>query len=422
MKITSAVVESFYDNPETQLQGLRETEFTVESGSLRSNYRDSALRRDTRIILEEMLGIVIDENQASLKTVCLYPGLHDSLETRPDYEEDSWLALLPLGMDADVSVIVQFGAGSNVSSVNIGNNELLAIRYSEKAKTSPRVTAHIQKELYLKVFSFKERGLKLLERVRRRIAEPSKNTVPQIMISNENRSSIEYFEIYGWDQEKSLERYPLMPRLGHDAPRNRIFFMVSKIKNADYINKELEELVLKIEKEMLEQTEPGESSDGGTGLGAKSLTSRFQKFNVLSYNHRAVRELEKFFRQSYAEYMQRSHLSRFTVYVQCWANVLRKEQHVGKHRHCTSSLSFLSGNYCVTTQETTTNYYTASDDAEPYRFPNIGGKLIIFPSFLPHESSVYKGDNNRVTIAFDLSIEKALEISSDRIFRLFDIS
>ena len=67
--------------------------------------------------------------------------------------------------------------------------------------------------------------------------------------------------------------------------------------------------------------------DGQTGLGYNSLTSRSAHYNIL--NWWGTRRLRQWIRAGYEEYTECSG----ALYVQCWANVMRKGEQILSHKH-----------------------------------------------------------------------------------------
>ena len=156
--------------------------------------------------------------------------------------------------------------------------------------------------------------------------------------------------------------------------------------------------VLKNEQKILRKYPPTDFfkkiSDGGTGLGSNSLTSRFYHFNVLSWF--GTRKLKKCIKEGYNKF---NGVKNAPIYVQCWANVMRKGDTIKPHTHMNeniSSLHALSGHLCVKVDGSTSTYY----DGRPLQ--NANGQMVFFPSTMTHWTNTYMGDSERITIAFDI--------------------
>ena len=158
----------------------------------------------------------------------------------------------------------------------------------------------------------------------------------------------------------------------------------------------LTNLILKKEPEIIKKYPPtgfdGEYTDGQTQLGSNSLTSRFYHFNVLGWW--GTRSLRKWIRKGYEIYNGVSG----TLYVQCWANVMRKGEEIKSHNHSQNSntLDALSGHLCVQVDRFTSTYYQGNP------ISNENGVITFFPSSMYHWTDKYMGDSERITVAFDI--------------------
>mgnify|MGYP003334159703 CR=1 FL=1 len=171
----------------------------------------------------------------------------------------------------------------------------------------------------------------------------------------------------------------------------------------------LADIVLHKEKEIssLDLT-PDMISHGYTGLGPEAMTSRFKAYNVLSWNYTTIWKLHREIRTFYDLSCDHFGIDKQEkVYIQCWANVLRKGQKMNVHRHSgNTDLSFLSGHITVKCENTQTVYQNPMSDVlhqpEYYYFNNQPGRINIFNSYIYHYTTEHKADTERVTIAFDL--------------------
>ena len=174
------------------------------------------------------------------------------------------------------------------------------------------------------------------------------------------------------------------------------------ISNSDVNLKKFTKQILNKETKILQKYPPtnrtGEKTDGGTGLGYNSLTSRFFHFNVLNWLD--TDQLKKEIRKGYELY---NNLKDTPIFVQCWANVMRKGDRIKPHVHANQNISphhYLSGHLCVKVDGSTNTYYNGMP------FCNVNGEMIFFPATTPHWTNVYMGDSERITVAFDIYSEE----------------
>ena len=160
--------------------------------------------------------------------------------------------------------------------------------------------------------------------------------------------------------------------------------------------------ILEKETKILQKYPPtnrnGQKTDGGTGLGYDSLTSRFFHFNVLDWLH--TNQLKKEIRKGYEFY---NNLKNTPIFVQCWANVMRKGDKIQPHIHMDENISpihALSGHLCVKVDGTTNTYYDGNSVC------NENGQMLFFPSTMIHWTNSYLGNAERITIAFDIYSEE----------------
>ena len=139
-------------------------------------------------------------------------------------------------------------------------------------------------------------------------------------------------------------------------------------------------------------------TDGDTGLGYDSLTSRFFHFNVLNWLNTS--QLRKEIRKGYESY---NNLKNTPLFVQCWANVMRKGDRIKPHTHHDfnlNTLDGLSGHLCVKVDGSTNTYY----GGKPIQ--NKNREMTFFPMNLSHWTDRYEGDDVRITVAFDIHNKK----------------
>lgn len=155
---------------------------------------------------------------------------------------------------------------------------------------------------------------------------------------------------------------------------------------------------------------PTVNNDGGTGLGPNSLTSKFSVFNIFTWNNDFAVNLKHSIEEGVCELLKGKEFSS-KIYGQCWANIMRSGEQIHPHWHSSYKHSFLGGHVCIATQYTHTFYQNPynKNDAKP--FMNFNGNLTIFENYLVHWTDVVQGNEPRITLAFDLLTEEAIQES-----------
>ena len=177
----------------------------------------------------------------------------------------------------------------------------------------------------------------------------------------------------------------------------------------------LSELLLQKEPEIIKKYPPtgfnGMFTDGNTGLGENSTTSRFYHYNVLSWNWEGTDLLKKYIKLGYEEY---TGLKDTTIYVHCWYNVMRKGDQIKPHKHTPADLEYtenhyLCGHFNAQVDGTTSTFYQLEDHTE--KLENITGMITLFPSYVFHWTNLYNGNSQRITCAFDINSKEFFEYS-----------
>ena len=188
---------------------------------------------------------------------------------------------------------------------------------------------------------------------------------------------------------------------------------------------EIKELIVNKEKDILLNTKAS-NIDGYTGLGSSSITSRFESFNILNWPNNICKELESQILLKYKVFLETLQVKRRNVFIQCWANILRKNQSMKPHIHSTDPYTYLGGHICITDNNTETCYINPINqlnDPVIHSSKNIPGKITFFQNNIPHYTTVNKSDQLRITLAFDIVVEEKLEtysIERQKNFKEFD--
>lgn len=186
------------------------------------------------------------------------------------------------------------------------------------------------------------------------------------------------------------------------SPYWKIPFYTEKYTNVENINK-IRTWILENEKRLVEKYKSKSRGSGGTGLSNESLTAQYNSFNLFLETQEIpeFQDLLNFIRSAYKNFMQEYKTEIRECYLWCWANVIRKGESISIHNHSSCEYSYISGNIHLDDYETVTKYFHPYE-RYTFNFPNVGGKMTMFPSYLFHETDEYHDETPRVSIAFDL--------------------
>ena len=193
------------------------------------------------------------------------------------------------------------------------------------------------------------------------------------------------------------------------APEWEYYIFESFVNKFNFKN--LAKLILKKEKSILKlplTKRYGKTTDGFTGLGKNSTTVRFESYNVLKWKNTSL--LKKAILKGHAAIL--NFFKQETpkeLYIQCWANIMRKGEQIKPHIHSTTPTTYLGGHLCVQCDQTFTHYINPINqinNPEIYSSKNETGKITFFPNNIPHYTDIQNSDNERINTAFDLAIHK----------------
>ena len=195
------------------------------------------------------------------------------------------------------------------------------------------------------------------------------------------------------------------------APEWNYYIFESKIHKINFNN--LSKCLLKKEKEILKLPptfKVGKITDGYTGLGKNSTTMRFNRYNVFNWKNKNISLLKKNiinFHNNIINYFKLPPVNE--LYIQCWVNIMRKGEKIQPHIHGVRPDTYLGGHICIQCNNTSTNYINPINqinEPEIYSSKNEIGKITLFQNNIPHFTDIQNTNNERITLAFDLSLVK----------------
>ena len=191
-------------------------------------------------------------------------------------------------------------------------------------------------------------------------------------------------------------------------------FRVGTSKCDDIDVNSLSQFLLSKEKEIKKlpsaRGKNGKKTDGYTGLGSNSTTSKFGHYNLLTWSNPELRKLKSNIVKNLFKYnTECGNKTPQELYGQCWYNVLRFGQKINPHMHSTSSDCYLSGHFNVQVNDTSTCYMSPINqlnDPDVIDIKNKDGDMTLFPSYIFHYTTPHYSFKPRITIAFDLNFYK----------------
>ena len=211
-----------------------------------------------------------------------------------------------------------------------------------------------------------------------------------------------------------MQQTPIKVVIFRSAPRNNVFapaweFPIAEDKITTVNFKKIAKFILAQEKLILKSSTM-QGGDGYTGLGKKSLTSHYGSYNLLDLKNPESKKLTKAILVSHARFLEALKVPLYPeLYIQCWANVLRKGEQIKPHIHSVLPDTYLGGQINVQVQKTSTWYINPVNqinDPELYESNNEVGKLTFFQNCVPHYTDKQVSNTPRITIAFDLVVNK----------------
>ena len=187
--------------------------------------------------------------------------------------------------------------------------------------------------------------------------------------------------------------------LGHELISNINFKKIAKI-------------ILKKEKYILKKFPPSTKSsvDGYTGLGKKSLTSRYGHVNIFSWWPEAeIKKLKPVVLNFHSRFLKEIKVKGLSDFdLNGWANVMRKGEKINPHLHGVQPEAYLSGHITIQCENTSTYYINPVNqlnEPEVKQIKNVPGEITLFPTCMPHYTDIHSASTERITIAFDLSLK-----------------
>ena len=119
--------------------------------------------------------------------------------------------------------------------------------------------------------------------------------------------------------------------------------------------------------------------------------------------------------KSFIDDMLINYESTKNLWINGWVNYSEEGECIRRHNHSIHENSYLTGSLCLCDRDDVSTYFWVpiiSDDrlyGGPLEFKSLAGRLIVFPSYIPHEVTTLPiGKGTRMTVAFDLIVDDAI--------------
>lgn len=141
--------------------------------------------------------------------------------------------------------------------------------------------------------------------------------------------------------------------------------------------------------------------------------------NIIGKNFYNFFQLENFqtskildeIKRNYFLFVNLTNSSIISSYIDCGINIMRNGESIPIHLHDIQTHSYLTGIIVVKAKNTFTNFVHPCNQINKnkfieYKSKNEIGKIVFFPSCLPHYVDTYYGDEERILLSFDIVSKK----------------
>lgn len=199
-----------------------------------------------------------------------------------------------------------------------------------------------------------------------------------------------------------------------------ITITIGKTRLDDATTSGLANIVLTEEPNIIKNVKSTDPNDDQTWL-----TGKLWSYNLMDFDYPEIAVLRNAIKEAYTEYSLFCGNEPETVYIQCWANIIRNNgrritphNHAGAHSNAPHEYSYLSGNLCVQVNGTKTYYENPFLRFNGLGIDNINGEMVIFPSHVIHSTDTNTTEIPRITIAFDLITQQVYDMIENYNYRL----
>ena len=145
-------------------------------------------------------------------------------------------------------------------------------------------------------------------------------------------------------------------------------------------------------------------SEETTSLGNDKISTRWNQYNIFTLfeDEVSISELLKLITRYYRQYCFLMKELPEPVMVSAWYNLLSKGDIISEHHHGDGTMSYISANIFVhgVDNSSQTMYYIPNQNSILNVKNNIGD-ITVFPSWMNHQTSIYQGEEPRMTIGIN---------------------
>ena len=188
----------------------------------------------------------------------------------------------------------------------------------------------------------------------------------------------------------------------------------------------LGDIILDLEQEILKLEVPDDNMNGNYDKRPDNwITGRLSYYNFFDESNPEIAKFKRMIYNSYLEYQNSLGNPIFPAYIHGWANIIRTGEQITPHNHAGAHVladelySYISGNFCVRADNTSTNYRSPYSHKIWKHVKNLAGDLVLFPSFIFHNTSVNQAIEPRLSLAFDIITEEVYNTLPDNFKKIF---
>jgi hypothetical protein len=143
----------------------------------------------------------------------------------------------------------------------------------------------------------------------------------------------------------------------------------------------------------------------------------WKNYNIFEWECDIIKYLKKIILNVYKNYMHSLNmLPETNLWIRGWAINLTKNDGLRLHSHAFHENTYLSGNFMISNNKTTTDYVIPhlTTNYGFYKVENIPGRMTLFPSWVQHKVDPIS-DEERYSIGFDLFTEHSIQYANGNI-------